>query len=266
VRVVCQAGASALHQSNTASPVHLAHLDQLDITENLECPARKVNLDHLAHQPTLALNPTARVSPAHLAPLDLMALTDKPDQWDHLDNLDPTGNQDLADLPAQLGLPAMLVHPATQDLTGNQDHPAKTANACTIPPDPKDPTDLPDPVARTATPDQQVNPASPDQWDQWAKLEIQATLAKTDNQDHQVDPEFPERTHITVPALTVPPSSSRRQPSTLKLFNDCTSNDLISNLDLNRTISYCNISSVVYAVMLLNVWMLKVNTRKRDER
>jgi len=265
VRVVCQLGASALHQSKTASPVHLAHLDQLAITENPVRLDPRVNLDHLAHQPILAQNPTVRASPALLAQPDQTAPTDNLDQWDPADNLAQTVSQDLADLPVQPDHPEMLVSQETLAQTVSPDLPARTEKTCTTPLDPRDPMDLLDLEARTAILDQLANPANQDQWDQLAKQEIPDIQVKTVNLAHQAAPDCLERTPITVPALTVPPSSSRR-PSMHKLFNDCSSNDLISNLDLNRKIPYCNISPVVVAVMLFHMLTLNVNIRKEDER
>jgi len=263
--VVCQLGANARPQFNTASPVHLAHLDQQATMENPVLPDPKDNLDLLDPQPILAQNPTVRASPAHLALLAHLDPTDNPDQWDQVANPVPMASPDPADLPDQQDLPEMLDHLETQDPTDNLDLPAKTANACTTPPDPKDPMDLPDLEARTAIPDQPVNLASPDQWDPLAKPEIQDIQDKTVNQDLPVDPVFPERTPTIVLALTALPSSSRKwPPSTLKLLNDCSPNDLILNLDLNRTILFCNFSPVVIAVMLFRMMQLKVDTRKGE--
>jgi len=260
VRAVCPPGANALPQFKTASLVHLAHLDQLVKTANPEIPDPRDNLDHPAHQPILAPNPTVRVSLAHPDQLDQPVPTDKPDQWDLPANPAPMDNPDPEAHPAQLDHPEMLDQPEALETMANPAHPARMAKMFTTPPARRDPMDLPDLEARTAVPDNPVPLESPDQWDHPARPAIPDIPDKTEAPVNPVDLEFPARTPITAHALTVPPSSSRRQPSTLKLFNiEHRSNGLVSSLDLNRTTFFCNFSNVVFAMMLSRMVLWNLN-------
>jgi len=260
VRVVCPPGANALPQFNTASLVHLVQLDQLVMMVNPEPPDPRDNPDHPAHQPTLAPNTTVRVSPAHLDQLDQTVPKDKPDQWDLPANPAPMDNPDLEAHPAQLDHPEMLDKPEAPETMANPVHPARMAKMFTTPPARRDPMDLPDLEARTAIPDNPVRLERPDQWDQLARPATPDIPDKMDNPVNPVDLEFQARTPITARALTAPPSSSRRQPSTLKLFNtEHRSNGLISSLDLNRTRLFCNFSNVVIAMMLSRMVLWNLN-------